>query len=123
MNSIDLAQKIHICDVIKTPSVQTWFAYFFVSVQHLSTNFGAGRLEHDGSAQEQNVYEEIRVEIKTEEKTLGRVGISLFRSKRMKKIEKFCCEKKKMRERCENAKNSIRRDGGSFEHAKVRAGF
>ena len=100
MDSIDLAKKIHICDVIKTPSVQTWFAYFFVSVQHLSTNFGAGRLEHDGSAQEQNVYEEIRVEIKTEEKTLGRVGISLFRSKRLKKIEKFCCEKK-MRERCE----------------------
>ena len=28
------------CDVIKTPSVQTWFVYFFVSVQPLSTNFG-----------------------------------------------------------------------------------
>ena len=27
------------CDVIKTPSVQTWFVYFFVSVQPLSTNF------------------------------------------------------------------------------------
>ena len=28
------------CDVIKTPSVQTWFVYFFLSVQPLSTNFG-----------------------------------------------------------------------------------
>ena len=28
------------CDVIKTPSVQTWFAYFFLSVQPLSTNVG-----------------------------------------------------------------------------------
>ena len=27
-------------DVIKTPSVQTWFVYFFVSFQPLSTNFG-----------------------------------------------------------------------------------
>ena len=27
------------CDVIKTPSVQSWFVYFFVSVQPLSTNF------------------------------------------------------------------------------------
>ena len=27
------------CDFIKTPSVQTWFVYFFVSVQPSSTNF------------------------------------------------------------------------------------
>ena len=28
------------CDGMKTPSVQTWFVYFFVSVHPLSTNFG-----------------------------------------------------------------------------------
>ena len=27
------------CDVIKVPSVQTWFVYFSLSVQPLSTNF------------------------------------------------------------------------------------
>ena len=46
VNSIDLAQKIAFvmslplhCDVIRPLSVPTWFVYFFVSVQPLSTNF------------------------------------------------------------------------------------
>ena len=50
MNSIDLAQKNPICnvialfylhcDVIRHLLVQAWFVYLCLSVQTLSTNFG-----------------------------------------------------------------------------------
>ena len=55
VNSIDLVQKnsylwchcpifFLLCDLIRPLLVQTWFVYFFVRVQPLSTNFAWGSL-------------------------------------------------------------------------------